>query len=139
MIAMNTTAALGVGVFSWLLTTSALQPAVKARPLPVVHIQACRLRESPLMQSARWGGTIAEYTAMVDAEGKVGDLKLIPGRRNLLHAVQVDDFTSCLAQWRLGTRGVHTIKWTGGRTVRGEIEVTPDNASFTLGIQIVAS
>jgi hypothetical protein len=73
--------------FSWLLASSTLQSVVKTRPLPVVHIQACRLRESPLMQSARWGGTIAECSAIVDAEGKIGELKLIPGRRNLLHAV----------------------------------------------------
>jgi hypothetical protein len=137
MIPMNTIAA--AGICSWSLTASAFQPGVKARPLPVVHIQACRLRESPLMQSARWGGTIAEYTAMADAEGKIGDLKLIPGRPNLLHAVQVDDFTSCLAQWRLGTHGVHTIKWVGGPIVRGEIEITHDGASFTYGVGISAS
>ena len=134
MIPMNTISA--AGVFSWLLASSALQPAVTARPLPVVHIQACRLRGSPLAQSARWGGTIAEYTAIVDAEGRIGDLNLIPGRPNLLHFVQVDDFTSCLAQWRLGTRGVHTIKWTGGPIGRGEIAVAHDGASFTFGVGI---
>jgi hypothetical protein len=85
------------------------------------------------------GGTIAEYTAMVDAEGKIRRFETDPRTPNLLHAVQVDDFTSCLAQWRLGTHGVHTIKWVGGRIVRGEIEITHDRASFTYKVGISAS
>ena len=107
------------------------------RPLAMGEVHACAIEYAGRSAlSGRWGGQIAVYDAITDAEGAVVTLnrRIVEGREHLPPLVKLDQFELCVRRWRFGERAEYEVSLLGG-TVSGVewvIQVTKGNRQFRL-------
>jgi len=101
------------------------------------EVHACAIEyASRAALSGRWGGQIAVYDAMTDAEGVVRSLKrrIVQGREHLPPLVRLDQFEPCVRGWRFGDGAKYEVSLYGGTIFRGEwvIQIKKGNRRFQL-------
>ena len=106
-------------------------------PLPMGEVQACAVEyASQAVLSGTWGGQIATYDAIVDADGAVVSLKrrIVDGREHLPPLVKLNQFEQCIRRWRFGERGEYEVSLFGGTLfgVEWVIQVSKGNSQFRL-------
>jgi hypothetical protein len=98
-------------------------------PLPMRHLEACRIELSPLTRSADFSGTV-EYRAIVNPEGVIKQLTFVrepatpPEAVSMRRFVRLDQFESCVQRWRFGAAGSYRIILQGGTMSDGKWFIT---------------
>ena len=117
---------IGASLVAWL---PLVQEHPVADPLPMRHLEACRIELSPLTRSADFTGTV-EYRAIVSPEGVINRLMFArepfnpPEERSMRRFVRLDQFESCVKRWRFGAAGSYQVILQGGTMSDGKWFIT---------------
>jgi hypothetical protein len=103
--------------------------------LPIVHLRACRVETTPASANADAQGRLATYQLTVNQNGEPSKLARTSDPANLVRFVKIEQFESCVNEWRFGAPGDYTLTLFGGTVGLWRIDIAQGNRTARIDLR----